>query len=233
MIAKHNFLILILLVLLLYVNQLGAQVRPDDLKKDSKTWAEWGILGGYNFEQLIAYPFSSAYSNGGTLGAYIKKRSNSFGITCGLTATSARYVTGYPAAQSFGMIKAETGDTLRKGDFAVDYLNIPIIIEYRPAKHFSLQMGFSYSYTINTTDENNAFTHCWNTDKVFKSSNVSSLAGFEFEFSQKIRFQATYSIGFLDINNLKFPGLTDQWRVSNGQLSLIYRIKKWNVKVPN
>ncbi len=205
---------------------MSAQVMPDEIKESEKKYNEWGIIAGVNLQQLTAYPFEQKYNPGITLGSYIKRRKNSVGIMTGLTASFAQATTSNPAAMSFIPNTHKESDSVTKAVFNTINLNVPFIVEIRPAKSICFQMGVAYSYLVYTHEQSGVFARVWNTDKVFSPGNFSTIAGVEFELSQKVRIAVNYSIGFLDINNKKFPGITDRWMTSSGHLNLIYRLKK-------
>ena len=230
MTLKQISVVTALIALALLAQTASAQITQEQLKEASKNYYEWGVQGGANFEQLVAYPFTKSYSPGFMGGAYIKHRKNAFGVELGINLNSATFTTENPAAQTFNGQKEVATDTVAKGDFTAYTINVPLIVEYKVGRCLSLQMGAAYNYIMAINDNNGAYSKIWGTDKIFKATNFSALAGLEFIFSEQIRLKANYSIGFLDINNGKFQSLTDQWRVMNGQVSLLVRVKKWYPK---
>lgn len=227
MVSVRKALLSSLLLSALFSGSLVAQVKIADIQRNSSVYNEWGIMAGGNFQELAAFPFVRSYSPGAVAGAYIKKRIGLFAVQAGLNVTSAHYETELPLNHKYQLTGNTFKDTDKKGIFDALYVNVPVIAEIRPLKHLALQMGVSYSYMAYINDNNGAYSKDADVKKLFASSNVSGIAGFEIDLSQKIKFAARYSVGFMDVNNHSFQGLTDKWLTSSGTASLSYRIKKW------
>ena len=227
MVSNRIQLILSLLFCLLFTQALNAQVRISDIQRNNNNYYEWGFLTGSNFQQLSAFPFANNYSHGNVSGAYIKRRKKLFGLQSAITLSTTRYQTELPISHKYKLSHTLYPDTVSKGDFNIYYANIPLIIEIRPVKDLSLQMGITYSYLAKINDNNGAYSKIADTKNIFNRSNFSATAGFEFELSQRLKFEATYSIGLMDVNGRTFQGLTDRWITNSGSFCLMYRFKKW------
>jgi hypothetical protein len=212
---------------LLFGHLLTAQVKVSDLQGDCKIYNEWGISAGGNFQQLIAFPFARAYNPGAVAGAYVSKRKKMFGLQAALTVSSGHFETEFPLAHSYQLSNAVYADKTSKGVFDVLYINIPLLAEIRPVNWLGLRMGATYSYMPYINDNNGAYGKIADVKKLFKAGNISATTGLSLKCSQSFSINANYNIGFSDINNHTFQGLTDKWLLTSGNLELTYRIKKW------
>jgi hypothetical protein len=77
----------------------------------------------------------------------------------------------------------------------LDYINIPLILNIKPSKKISIQVGPRYGILANSN-----LSVKKNAENAFKSGDFSMLAGIQFNFS-KIRVYGRYQIGLTDIND--------------------------------
>ncbi len=227
MISNRLLFISFISVSLLLTGATYGQVRISDIQRNSSNFCEWGVFTGGNFQQLSAAPFSNSFSNGNATGAYFKRRKKIFGIQAALSASTAHYETVEPLSHKYKLSHTVFTDTTSKGVFNAFYANLPVVVEVRPVKWLSLQMGLAYSYLAYTQDVNAVYKKNADVKKLFGKRNVSGVAGLEVELSPKLKIEATYSVGFMDLNNHDFQGLTDKWYTNSGTISMIWRLKKW------
>lgn len=209
-----------------------AQLRIKDLQDLSTHYAEWGVKAGSNFQLLGGAPFQQDYSKGFLAGAYIHKHYGNIALQLEATVSSANFMTTQAVAHKFSIKETVTiTDTVSKGDFSALYINVPLIVKIIPKRHFSFLFGLQYTHMLSLTDNNGVFTKKFGTGDVLKTDNVFALTGIEIDITQKLRFGATYSLGFMDMNNQKYVPLTDNWMVGNGQVFLTYRISKFGIRI--
>ena len=207
------------------------QVYISDLEDASRTYTHWGVKAGGNFQLLSGFPFVQNYSSGALAGAYIERRKDSISWRAELTASTAGFTTTQPVAHNYGGREVPIADTASKGDFSAVYINLPLTLKITPQKHFSLLIGVQFTHMLTITDNNGAFTKQFGTVNVLGPDNAFALVGMETDITKKLRIGATYSIGFMDVNNQKYVPLSDAWMVSSGQIYLVYQIKKWDIKI--
>lgn len=192
--------------------QLRAQVRGDDLRRNSVVYDEWGVTAGLNVQQLVAYPFARDYGIGGVAGVYYKKTKKLFGLQAAITASTASYTTD-----------AAITDPTAKVD--VIYLNVPLIAEVKSSKRMALQAGLSYQHLLGISADD-AAKKLFDEQKIFKKSNVFIVMGAEYGITKKLSLGIRYGIGMANLNNEQFKTYTDTWMATNGQVSLKYMVKK-------
>ncbi len=202
----------------------ASKIHNKALFNSCNTWNEVGFTIGGHWEQLNSYPIVSDYSMSPSAGIYYKRRKDSKAWIIGLNAYQANYTTEYSASHQFGT--ADTRDTAKKGDFKITTVSVPILFELRPQKHFGFQFGISANYNLMADDNNGALTKYYGDANVIKPLNVFGVVGFEFDILQGVRLAGNMGMGLLDVNNNKFVQFKDKWLMTNGNLSLIVRLKK-------
>lgn len=95
------------------------------------------------------------------------------------------------------------------GDIKLQYLKIPLLLNYSPNKFVSLQAGPQYGILLNkgTSLVNNGAN-------AFKEGDFSMLAGMQLNIS-KILIYGRYGVG---LNNLNDLGNSERWKNQNIQL---------------
>ncbi len=231
MTSKFKLLVVSALSVICVSNSVNAQVFEDDLKKFSNNYFEAGAKLGANYQQLSGNPFTTTYNPGAIAGAYIKKRGEILGLQLELNLTTAKYSTEYAVYHKFEPSRVKYSDTTTKADFNSIYANIPLIIEVRPGRHFAFQFGAQYSYLLSNTESNGVFTKRYGTEEILNKTSVSVLTGFELDICKDFRLGARYTMGFSDMNAGKYVPLNDKWQNNSLQVCLIYRFKKFGIKI--
>jgi opacity protein-like surface antigen len=105
-----------------------------------------------------------------------------------------------------GVFNSQNGNNIK-----LNYLSIPILLEYKMAKFFRLQAGPQFGVLI---DQNRSLLQ--NGGDAFKRGDLSMLAGAELEIF-KFRITGRYAIGLSNINDIDNQ---DKWTNQGFQLSL-------------
>ena len=100
-------------------------------------------------------------------------------------------------------------------DVQLNYLTIPLLLNYTPAKIITFQAGPQYGILLDK--HKNLFE---NGKDAFKSGDLSILGGVQVNISN-FRIGARYFIGLADINDV---GKSDKWKNQGFQLSVGLRI---------
>ena len=91
------------------------------------------------------------------------------------------------------------------------YVNIPILLSFKPNKFVALQVGPQYGILI---DKGN--TVLQNGQDAFKKGDFSMLAGLQLHFS-KVRLYGRYMVGLSDINDIDNR---EKWKTQTVQIGL-------------
>lgn len=206
------------------------QIRMEQLYKASPRYIDWGVQIGGNVSLIKAYPFESKPSPGLLIGAFAKKHTRDWGVQVGLQAATSKFTTTKSAAYKYSgsTYYATPTDTSLKGELTNIHLQVPVIVELRPGRHWGLQVGAVYSFLVTSMDKDDLLAKNYKTTELFKKSNMGAFFGVEVELSRKLRFGASFIANLQDVNNGKFQQQTDSWRTVFGQAMLSYQIKRWH-----
>jgi hypothetical protein len=177
---------------------LGAQAQFFDL----------GIKGGANIFKVNGQSFNQQFRFGYTLGGFVDLN---FGKKWGIQPEVLWSQTNTQTSNNFNMIYGGvTGQNI-----SLNYLNIPLLLTYRPIPLLSFQVGPQYGILI---DQNsNLFD---NGKNAFKNGDFSILAGAQLNVGHII-LGARYMIGLSDINDLDNQ---DTWKSQGFQLYIGFKI---------
>ncbi|MBD0332077.1 MAG: PorT family protein, partial [Chitinophagaceae bacterium] len=112
---------------------------------------------------------------------------------------------------SFKAIYENAFSSAANKDIKLNYLSIPILLNYKLGSLLSLQAGPQFGILL---DQDKSLLQ--NGKEAFKSGDFSMLGGVQLKFS-KIRLSGRYAIGLNNINDIDEK---DKWRSQAFQLSL-------------
>lgn len=178
-----------------------------------------GVKVGANFANLNGKEWESGYKPGlvaGIFGGISRKR---VGVTGEVLISSIKYtgsgVNFYQSAKQSALIYNNVADSSKKGNFAVTYVHVPVLFNFKFGGPLWLQLGPMYSGVVGVNDKDNLLK---STTGLFKSGDVSGVLGLQLNLS-KFRANARYIIGFSDVNA---SSVTNSWKTRTVQLSLGY-----------
>jgi hypothetical protein len=169
-----------------------------------------GAKGGANLFKVDGKSFDEEFQFGYTLGAFSEINFNKkWGIQPEViwnqtnTKTSTDFHDIYPT--SFGDFK----------DVKLNYLSIPLLLSYRPAKFLSLQAGPQFSILMNP-DQN----LLENGKEAFKRGDFALLGGAQLNIGG-VKVGGRYQIGLANINDIDDQ---DKWKNQGWQLYAGFRL---------
>ncbi|RZS93768.1 porin family protein [Aquimarina brevivitae] len=115
-----------------------------------------------------------------------------------------------------------------ENDISLNYLALPIIGKYEFAKGFSIETGPRFATLASVTDSENT-----DTDEFYDSFSDFDFGwdiGLGYKFESGMFFQARYTFGLSDINNIQ--GSNSSFNTSLAQLSIGYLFKTRNNRRP-
>jgi hypothetical protein len=163
-----------------------------------------GFKGGANIGKIDGKPFSDEFSYGYHVGGFIAVRvAKKFSIQPEIFFNQ----TNIDTSSSFSSVyKFNNIDQIH-----LKYLTIPVLLNYKPVKHFALQAGPQFGILMN---KNEALLE--NGKQAFKSGNVSMLAGIQLTIMH-LNIYGRYAIGLSNLNDIDNQ---EKWRNQGFQLGL-------------
>jgi hypothetical protein len=169
-----------------------------------------GVKGGANLFKIDGKSFDEEFQSGYTLGAFSEIN---FGKKWGIqpevlwnqsnTRTSTEFKDIYPTStQDLKNVK-------------LNYLSIPLLLSYRPAKFLTLQAGPQFGILMN---QNKNLLE--NGQQAFKNGDLAMLAGAQLNLGG-VKIGGRYQIGLANINDIDNQ---DKWTNQGWQLYAGFRI---------
>ncbi|MBS1773389.1 MAG: outer membrane beta-barrel protein [Bacteroidetes bacterium] len=179
-----------------------------------------GIKVVANFQNLDGKEWESGYKpgfGGGIFGGVMVGR---FGGSAEFILSSVKYtgsgIDFYNSAKNSNLVYNNASDSAKKGEFAVTYLNIPILLNVKMFGPLTLQVGPQYSGVLGIKDKSSLLK---DTKGLIKSGDFSGVLGLQLNFT-KLRITGRYVIGLSDVNDLK--GGVNSWKTRTIQLGVGY-----------
>jgi len=168
-----------------------------------------GIKAGANGLKVDGKSFKEEFQYGYNLGAFAEIN---FSPKVGIQPEVMWNQTNFRTADQFNDIYPEgTSDVKGK----LNYLSIPVILNYRPVKFLSLQAGPQFGILLNS--DQSLFE---NGVQAFKSGDFSMLGGAQLNIGA-IKVGARYVVGLTNINDIDNK---DKWKNQGFQVYLGLRI---------
>ena len=162
-----------------------------------------GIKVGANFQQLNGGTWSQAYKPVIVGGIFLGVRKNKIGVQAEGLINTASY-----------NLKDSTKTGIR-----ATYISIPVLFEYKLFSLLWLQVGPQYSGVVSVKSVNGFEGDA---KQVLKSGDVDGVLGLDLRL---LHFDvgARYILGFSDINNKSYTGLSESWNNRSIQLHVGFK----------
>lgn len=180
-------------LLVLFVTLISVSASAQGIKFGPKLGANMGKIDGAGFDDQ----YSLGYHVGGFVQINFNKK---WGIQPEIlwNQISTDTVSGFKALyQNLG------NQTSNFNDLKLNYLSIPILLNYSPAKIITFQAGPQFGILL---DKNNTLLQ--NGGNAFKNGDLSLLGGVQLNLL-KLRVYGRYMIGLNDISDV---GSSEKWR---------------------
>jgi hypothetical protein len=188
-------------LIILAVTVISISASAQGIKFGPKLGANMGKIDGAGFDEK----YSLGYHVGGFVQINLNKK---WGIQPEVlwNQVSTDTVSGFKATyQNLG------SQANNFNDLKLNYLSIPILLNYSPAKIITFQAGPQFGILI---DDGNTLVQ--NGGDAFKKGDLSLLGGVQLNLL-KLRVYGRYVIGLNDINDV---GNSEKWRNQGIQLGL-------------
>lgn len=165
---------------------------------------KFGIKAGTDIKKLTGKSFNDQFSYGYHVGAFTEIGFTSkFGIQPELYFSQVNIDTSSKFSDVYNFKKVS--------NIQLKYINIPILLSYKPNKFVALQAGPQYSILMD-----NGNTVLQNGKNAFKKGDLSLLAGIQLKFS-KVRLYVRYGVGLSNLNDIDNQ---EKWKSQTVQLGL-------------
>ena len=165
---------------------------------------KFGIKAGADIKKLSGKSFNSEFSYGYHLGVFAElKLSSSFGLQPEVYFSQVNIDTSNQFSTLYDFKKVST--------VQLKYINIPILLSFKPNKYVALQAGPQYGILLD-----NGNTVLQNGQNAFKKGDFSMIAGLQLKFS-RVRLYGRYAIG---LNNLNDIDDRQKWKTQTVQIGL-------------
>lgn len=167
-----------------------------------------GIKGGANIIKIDGRSFKDEFRYGYNLGGFVE-----LGLSKDLSINPEVLFNQYTTTldSNFNHIYQNVFNPAYQSRVKLNYLSIPIILNYKLIGPISLQVGPQFGILI---DKNKTLLQ--NGSSAFKSGDFSLLAGAQIKLS-RLRVNGRYVIGLNNINDIDNQ---DKWKYTGFQLSL-------------
>lgn len=178
-----------------------------------------GIKLGANMARLDGKTWESGYKTNLMGGVFLGLHGGRFGIQAEGLFSQSEYRTGKDFNTLYHAYLNDAKDSLKQGAFRVNYLNIPILLQYRLLNRVWLQAGPQFSGLVSTKDRDELVRDAGELFKKDGYSNVSGVVGLWINLPFHLNIGGRYIMSFADENN---TNVADSWKQRNVQIHLGY-----------
>lgn len=164
-----------------------------------------GIKGGANINKLSGKSFKDEFSFGYHLGGFAEiGLSKQFSIQPEVVFNEFKQDTSSQFRDIYQLNNLST-------NIKLNYLSIPILLNYKPSNILSFQLGPQFGIVMNQNEK-----LLQNGKDAFKKGDFSMVGGVQLKFSS-IRVYGRYAVG---LNNLNDIDSQDKWKSQSFQLGV-------------
>lgn len=179
---------------------------------------ELGIKLGANLAKMNGDTWEDGYKAGFLGGLFGGISGERFGVRLeGLFSQTTYTSSGQTFYDAYKGLYNQSKDSLKKGAFRVNYLNIPVLLKVKLVSGLSVLVGPQFSGIVSIQDRDDLLKDA---KGLFKGGDVSGVVGLEFNFSS-IHVGARYILGFSDLQANK-AAIADTWQQRTIQLHIGY-----------
>lgn len=171
-----------------------------------------GIKLGVNLAQLNGKDWDGGYKANMLGGVFARLHNGRVGVQVEAFFSQSSYVTGKDFYEVYNGFYNAAADSLKEGRFRVNYLNIPVLFQFKLLSRVWIQLGPQYSGIVSVKDMDALLKDA---EDLFKKGTVSGVGGIWLDLPLHINVGARYVFGFTDINE---KAITDSWKQRNIQL---------------
>ncbi len=219
--TKHNNYMRRISLVLLTIIFTGIAAIAQPSSKVLPVKIDLGIKIGANFQNLGGEQWEQGYKPGFVGGIFGGVSGKRFGVSAEALFSQVRYTgngvkffrrNGNAGNSNYNNL----ADSTKKGDFAVTYINIPILLNVKVVGPLWFQVGPQYSGVLAVSDKDQLLK---DTKDLFKSGDLAAVLGLQLNLPIHLRVSARYIIGLSDMNA---SSISDEWKTRTIQLGVGY-----------
>ena len=173
----------------------------------------FGVKAGANILKLGGRSFDNKFQFGYSAGGFAELNlNNTWGLQVELLANQATAKTSADFNQIY------PGQGISYQNVSLNYITLPVMVNFRPVKEFSILAGAQYGYMVYQTKN-----LVQGGKDVFNKNDVSIVFGGQFNLN-KFKLGARYIAGLNDLHSSNLDSGVDPWKNNGFQLYLGYRI---------
>ncbi len=166
-----------------------------------------GVKGGANLSDASGLSFKDGFQYGYHGGIFVELMiSKKWGIQPEALLSETNLKTASQFSQIYSGLTLASVSRIR-----LQYLNIPLLLNYRPVKMISLQAGPQFGILMNQTQSIST-----NAGNAFKNGDFSMVAGAQLNLL-KFKIYGRYGVGLSNINDIDNK---DKWKSKTLQLGV-------------
>jgi len=184
-----------------------------------------GIKLGANFTNIDGKYWENGYKANLLGGAFLGINGKRLGVQVEGIFSQATYVTGDKFNDIYSDFLQTGKDSIKGGNFRVNYLSIPVLLNIKLFSRATIQLGPQFSGVVSVTDKDELVKDA---SELFKSS-FDGVIGLWIDLPFRLNIGARYVIGLSNIN--KTDGMSsagqqidDAWKQRTLQLHIGYSI---------
>lgn len=166
-----------------------------------------GIKGGTNINKIDGQSFSNQFNYSYHLGGFAEiGLGKKFAIQPEVLFNQLNTDTSSKLSSIYTTLNPNKVSNIK-----LNYLSIPILLDYKLCKFFALQAGPQFGILINQNEK-----LVQNGKDAFKKGNLSMLGGVQLHFSN-LRIYGRYAVGLANINDIDNK---DKWKSQSFQVGI-------------
>src|SRR5450432_3060124 len=164
-----------------------------------------GIKGGANVNKLTGESFKDEFSYGYHLGAFVEiGLGNKFSVQPEVVFNQLRQDTSSSFKDIYSLSNV-------RSNIKLNYLSIPVLLNYKLSNFFILQAGPQFGILMNQNEK-----LLQNGQDAFKKGDFSMLGGVQLKFSS-LRIYGRYALGLSNLNDIDNK---DKWKSQSFQVGI-------------
>ncbi len=187
-----------------------------------------GLKLGANFSNINGKYWENGYKANFLGGAFVSVNGPRIGVQVEAIFSQSSYATGNGFHDIYKDFYNNIADSAKKGNFRVNYLSIPVLLNLKLFSKVIIQVGPQYSGVVSINDKDALLKDA---KGLFKSGSVDGVIGLWVNLPANLNVGARYVIGFSNLNDedgnttvQSSQRIDDSWKQRTLQVHLGYTI---------
>lgn len=194
----------------------NAQDAYDGGTKVSRIRILAGLKAGVNLAKLNGDNWEGGYKAGLLGGAYLGVKGKHLGLQVEGIFSQGNYITSTTFYDGYRQFYNNIGDSVKEGNFRVNYLSIPVLVTLNLFRRVQLQLGPQYSGVVSVNDKDELLKDA---KSLFHNGTVEGVGGLWLNVSRHLNAGVRYVVSFSDLNE---TNVKDKWDAHSLQLHIGY-----------